>query len=38
MEDMFCPGEGRLSVDDPLLTEELMEETKEAIGLSETEE
>jgi hypothetical protein len=35
---MFCPAEGRLSVDDPLLTEELMEETMEAIGLSETDE
>ena len=38
VEDMFCPAEGRLGVDDPLLTEELMEETTEAIGLSEADE
>ena len=38
MEDMFCPAEGRLGVDDPLLTEELMDETVEAIGLSEADD
>jgi hypothetical protein len=38
VEDMFCPGERRLGVDDPVLTEELMEETAEAIGLSEADE
>ena len=35
VEDMFCPAERRLGVDDPVLTEELMEETAEAIRLSE---
>jgi len=38
VEDMFCPAEGRLGVDDPLLTEELMDETVEAIGLSEADD
>ena len=34
VEDMVCPAERRLGVDDPLLTEELMDEAVEAIGLS----
>src|SRR5271167_3546990 len=38
VEDMFCPGERSLGVDDPVLTEELMEETAEAIRLSEADE
>jgi hypothetical protein len=38
VEDMFWPAEGRLSVDDPPLTEELMDETVEAIGLSEADD
>ena len=38
VEDMFCPAERRLGVDDPVLTEELIEETAEAIGLSEADE
>ena len=38
VEDMFCPAERRLGVDDPLLTEELMDETVEAIGLSEADD
>jgi hypothetical protein len=35
---MFCPSKGRLGVDDPPLTEELMDETVEAIGLSEADD
>jgi hypothetical protein len=35
---MFCPAERRLGVDDPHLTEELMDETVEAIGLSEADD
>jgi hypothetical protein len=38
VENMFCPAERRLGVDDSLLTEELMDETVEAIGLSEAED
>jgi hypothetical protein len=38
VEDMFCPAERRLGVDDPLLTEELMDEAVEAIGLSEADD
>jgi hypothetical protein len=38
VEDMFCPAERRLGVDDPVLTEELMKETAEAIGLGEVDE
>ena len=38
VEDMFCPAERRLGVDDPVLTEELLEETVEAIGLGEVDE
>ena len=32
VEDMFCPAERRLGVDDPVLMEELMGETVEASG------
>ena len=32
VEDMFCPGEGRLSVDDPLLTEELWKKRRKQSG------
>jgi hypothetical protein len=38
VENMFCPAERRLGVDHPLLTEELMEETAEAMGLSEADQ
>jgi len=38
VENMFCPAERRLGVDDPLLKEELMDETVEAIGLSKAED
>src|SRR5271154_644773 len=38
VENIFCPAERRLGVDDPLLTEEFMDETVEAIGLSEAED
>ena len=38
VEDMFCSAEWRLGVDDPALTEELMDETVEAIGLSEADD
>jgi hypothetical protein len=38
VEDMFCPAEGRFRVDDPLLMEELIDETVEAIGLSEADD
>jgi hypothetical protein len=38
VENMFCPAERRLGVDHPLLTEELMEEAAEAMGLSEADE
>ena len=34
VEDMFCAAEGRLGIDNPRLTEELIDETVEAIGLS----
>ena len=37
VEDMFCTAEGRLGVDDPPLTEELIDEAVEAIGLSEAD-
>ena len=38
VEDMFCSAERRLGVDDPPLTTELMDETVEAIGLSEADD
>ncbi len=38
MEDMLWAAERRLGVDDPVLTEELMEETAEAVGLGEADE
>ena len=38
VEDMFCAAEGRLGVDDPPLTEELIDEAVEAIGLSEADD
>ena len=38
VEDMFCAAERRLGVDDPPLTEELINEAVEAIGLSEADD
>jgi hypothetical protein len=38
VEDMFCAAERRLGVDDPPLTEELIDETVEAIGLSQADD
>ncbi len=38
VEDMFCTGKRRLGVDDPPLSEELIDEAAEAIGLSEADD
>ena len=38
VEDMFCAAEGRLGIDNPRLTEELINEAVEAIGLSEADD
>jgi hypothetical protein len=38
VEDMFCTAERRLGIDDPVPTEEQMEEMADAIGLGEADE
>ena len=35
---MYCTGKRRLGVDDPPLSEELMDEAAEAMGLSEADD